>query len=197
LGPYFFKKQCGDKAMAALLLSPLAPPALSLEEVHRFCRLETTLEDGLIQSLIATATDLAEQATGQILLQSQWQEVFAGVKNRAVRLGKQPIKALLSVRHTDQDGIVSLLERAHYTLRHQPAGGMVLELHWPINPSDQIEVIYTAGLAQDPQSLSAGLRHALLRTVALLFAQRDSPGPHAANAAMHALWQPYRQQRLN
>jgi uncharacterized phiE125 gp8 family phage protein len=183
--------------MAALLLTPSATPCLSLEEVRAFCRVETMLEDDLLQKLIASATDLAQQATGQILLESLWQEDFCGLKARTIQLGKTPFKTLQSVRHTDQDGIVSLLEHAaHYTLRVQRTGEGVLDLLWPIGPNDRIEVVYRAGITQEPTRLGAGLRHALLRTVGVLFAQRDTTQPEAASAMVQALWQPYRIRRL-
>jgi uncharacterized phiE125 gp8 family phage protein len=182
--------------MDAQLLLPSSQAALSLPEVRAFCRIEDSVDDALLAAVVRAATDLCEAHTGLTLMDSRWVQTFAPPGPHGVMLARAPVRAVLTVSRIDASGTATALTSADYAVQYSDDRDARLLLFAVLDASERLGVEYRAGLASDPNQLPEGLRHALLRAVAHLYAQRDSGRLPDVPAAVFALWRPYRRVRL-
>ena len=177
----------------ALVLPPEAAGA-----AKAFLRVERPDEDGLIASLTASAAELCEAFTGQVLLARGFAETMAA--GRAwQRLGRAPVKAITAVRSVGVDGAPQPLATGAYAIDIDSHGEGWVRLT-AAGDARRIRVEYDAGMAEAWPALPAALRHGIVRLAAFLYTSRapeggrsgDSPPP----AAVTALWRPYRRLRL-
>jgi uncharacterized phiE125 gp8 family phage protein len=171
-----------------------AVPAASRDEAKAYLRLDGTAEDGLIDGLVASATQLCEAFTGQVLIARAVEEaVPAG--GAWHRLSSAPVSAIEKVEALAADGSAEMLPKGAYTadIDANGAGWVRLER---AGAAGRLRVTYQAGLASEAAAVPAPLKQGIVRLVAHLYAHRDAPGDAGPPAAVAALWRPWRRMRL-
>ena len=172
---------------------PLVPGAAALEELKGFLRIEGDREDALLGLITASAAELCEQFTGEVLLQRSFRERLRA-SGAWARLARRPVIAIAGVEGLEEGGVVSL-PPADYGVDID-AGGTGWVRVISSGTARQVRVTYSCGLAAHWQSIPEPLRHGIIRLAAHLYTHRngaDDPGPPAA---VTALWRPYRRLRL-
>lgn len=176
----------------ALVLPPEAAGA-----AKGFLRVERSDEDGLIGSLAEAAAELCERFTGQALLARGFVETMT--PSRAwQRLGRAPVRSILSVEAVPADGPAEPLASDRYAIDIDAHGDGWVRLTGA-GEVRRIRVGYEAGVAGSWADLPAALRHGILRLAAHFYTVRVAEGARATEpmpAAVAALWRPYRRLRL-
>lgn len=192
--------------MSLVMTSAPALEPVSLAEAKAHLRIDHTLEDALIQSLIITSRLHIEAALGLALITQSW-SFFADRWPKAQRLvmPMRPVQAIASVRLWKIDGTSMQLPGQAFFLDGQ---GLPARLVWQGNgpPTDPertvngIEVAFTAGFGAAPTDVPATIRHALLLLVAHWYENREPVEIGAEHSAIPAmvsdLLMPYRRRRL-
>lgn len=176
----------------ALVLPPEAAGA-----AKGFLRVERSDEDGLIGALAAAAAELCEAFTERALLVRGFSETIPA--SRAwQRLGRSPVRAILSVEALAAEGPAEPLAAGLYAIDIDAEGDGWVRLTDP-GELRRIRVGYEAGLASDWAQLPAALRHGILRLAAHFYTVRAAEGTRPAEpppASVTALWRPWRRFRL-
>lgn len=176
----------------ALVLPPEAAGA-----AKGFLRVERSDEDGLIGSLAEAAAELCERFTGQALLARGFVETMPA--SRAwQRLGRTPVRSILSVEALAADGTAEPLASDRYAIDIDSHGDGWVRLT-AAGEARRIRVGFEAGVAGAWADLPAALRHGILRLAAHFYTIRVAEGgraPEPMPAAVAALWRPYRRLRL-
>ena len=165
--------------MSLVMTSGPALEPLSLAEAKAHLRIDHSLEDALIQSLIITSRLHIEAALGLALITQSW-SFFADRWPKAQRLVMpvRPIQAVASVRLWNIDGTSITLPPSAFFLDGQ---GLPARLVWqgtgpltdPQRTVNGIEVAFTAGFGAAPSDVPATIRHALLLLVAHWYENRE------------------------
>ena len=166
----------------ALVLPPEAAGA-----AKGFLRVERADEDGLIGGLVAAAAELCERFTGQALLARGFTETMKAGPGWQ-RLGRTPVRAIVSVEALPDEGPAQMLASGAYALDIDSGGDGWVRLTAP-GDARRIRVGYQAGVAASWADLPAALRHGILRLAAHFYTSRAAEGPHASEppAAVTAL----------
>lgn len=162
--------------MISYLLAGPAEEPVSLAEAKAFLRLDGSVEDGLVTTLIAAARLHVESVAETALLHQSWRLVLdQWPADGVVTLPVTPFVGLTALTVFDADdephelGLAEVLaEPARLRLPKPPAGLPA------IRRLLGLEIDYVAGLGADAASLPADLRHALLALVAHWFEHRDA-----------------------
>ena len=192
--------------MSLVMTSGPALEPLSLAEAKAHLRIDQTLEDALIQSLIITSRLHIEAALGLALITQSWL-FFVDRWPKAQRLVMpiRPIQAVASVRLWNIDGTSVTLPPSAFFLDGQ---GLPARLVWqgsspladPGRTVNGIEVAFTAGFGAAPTDVPATIRQALLLLVAHWYENREPVEIGAEHNAIPAmvsdLLLPYRRRRL-
>jgi uncharacterized phiE125 gp8 family phage protein len=171
-------------------LVPSAELPVSIDELKMLLRLEHSLEDALLATLLRTATDAAEQYLGQVLLQRAFEQRWTRDGGAAVKLQRGPLVQVLSVMLNG-----TALAATDFTVTASAQG----ENNMQILPVDagEVRVQFVAGMAADWNAIPEAVRFGILRHAAHLYAHRDSTTAGAMPSAVPALWQLYRKVRLS
>lgn len=205
--------------MALKLIEPPLKEPVSLAEVKAFIKIETEQEDDLLRRLIKTARQSIEAYTGRALIQQTWQftlnagyccemsdeTYLTGTRSRGQKGIELPRSPFISLKgnpmlnetygnreikdyRLDTSGRTA---RIHFgkTLQGLTSGGGIVEIE------------YTVGYGETPESVPEPLRQAILMMVSELFEKRigsnDNQGmPPLLNQAVVDLIKPYRSIRL-
>ena len=171
---------------------PLVPGAAALGQAKDYLRVHGSQEDALIGRALASAAELCEQFTGEILLAREFRETLRA-SGAWTRLARRPVRAISGVERL-ADGVATALPPSGYALDVDAAGaGWVRAVS---TGAGQLKVHYTCGLAASWDELAEPLAQGIVRLAAHLYTHRsgaDDPGPPAA---VTALWRPYRRMRI-
>ncbi|WP_336972824.1 head-tail connector protein [Sphingobium aromaticiconvertens] len=167
-------------------------PAVPLEDLKTYLRITGTQEDGLLARLLASATGLCEQFTGQWLVVRQAREVVAA-RAEWQRLTARPVVAVSAVEGWSEAGVASVLPVEGYAVDIDASGEAWVRVHAP--GVARVRVTYSAGLAGDMTMVPAGLGQGIVRLAADHYATREG-GEVKPPAAVTALWRPWRRMRL-
>ncbi len=192
--------------MSIVMTSGPALEPVTLAEAKAHLRLDHTLEDSLIQSLIITSRLHIEAALGLALITQTW-SYFADRWPKAQRLVMpvRPVQAIASVRLWKTDGTSTTLPSSAFFL---DGVGNPARLVWqgagpvadPGRTVNGIEVAFTAGFGAAPSDVPATIRHALLLLVAHWYENREPVDIGAAHNAVPSmvseLLEPHRRRRL-
>lgn len=170
--------------MLSIITEPPDEP-ITLDEAKRQLRMDGIPDDdGLIQELLIPAVrERAEYATRRQLLTATWEAWLPAFPcGGIIELPRPPLQTVVSVAYVDGAGAVQTLDPAGYTVV-APAGPKsgrgVIQLvdgaAWPSTRRqiDAVRVRFTAGYGEDPTSVPARLRMAMLQDLATLYRFRE------------------------
>jgi uncharacterized phiE125 gp8 family phage protein len=155
-------------------------------------RIDSSGEDGLIETLVRAALDHAEAFTGQVTIR---RDGAALVPARAdwARLPVTPVQVIGVVHGVPAEGAAFALAIDAYAIDIDAQGDGWVRVMRP-GSAGRIEVAVRAGMAETWGTLPEALRQGVVRLAAHLFTDRDGTG--APPAAVTALWRPWRRMRL-
>lgn len=166
----------------------------TLDDAKAYLRIDDTAEDALIARLIASATGICEQFTGQILVARSVTELVPATGEWS-RLRTAPVRTITSVQGLPASGMPFTLAADAYATDIDASGDGWVRMLRPAGASRAL-VTLEAGLAADAGTLPEPLSQGILRLVAHLYAHRDASGDEGPPAAVAALWRPWRRMRL-
>jgi uncharacterized phiE125 gp8 family phage protein len=173
-------------------VAPASEP-ITTAEAKAFLRVDSSDEDTLIDTLIATARQIVEDFTGRAIITQTWKltldkwpldcrgwlawlEVNTSTE-RAILLPRSPLASVTSVKYYPDDlGAQATLSASTYRVITGTLPGAVFlksSEDWPvldIRP-DAVEIIFVAGAA-DATTTPKQLTHAILLLVAHLYENR-------------------------
>ena len=152
--------------MTLRLITAASALAVSLDEAKAHLRVTEIAEDGLIESMLWAAQDMAEQVTGRALMTQTW-EMTVDDWYYIIELTRPPVQSITSVTYTDDAGVVQTLAADQYTLINDDFGfSRIVQAYgatWPENrgDSESIRVTFVAGYANAaavPQAIKAWIK---------------------------------------
>lgn len=164
--------------------APAAEP-LSLAEARLFLRLDGTEENTLVDRLIVTVREAAEQYLRRSLITRTLAVSFDGYVPDAVPLPMGPVAAVTGVTLISRSGESAALTEAAYRL--DVAGRVVFST---IPAAHRVRIVYTAGYGAEAEDVPAAIRQGMLAHLARLFDARGEATAMPADAL--ALLSPYR-----
>lgn len=171
-------------------------PDGALADAKAYLRLDSSVEDALLETLIGSGIGLAERFTGLALFVVERSDTLPSLRPCWHRLPATPVSAIASVAALDVGGTIRPLDLAAYAIDIDAAGDGWVRLAAPI-PESRLLVGYTAGLAPDWLALPEPLRQGIVRLAAHLYAHRDAAEDAGPPSAVAALWRPFRRMRLS
>ena len=151
------------------LRQSVAPTALpvSLVEAKAHLRVDGADDDTLITSMLGTAIQQAEQATGRALMPQTW-VLSLDAFPKSLELTRVPVASVSSIAYTDVDGADQVLSASEYTLNNAsdfdiasvaPAYGK----SWPATRAqvNAVRVTYVAGYVDAtkvPESIKSWIK---------------------------------------
>ena len=188
--------------MISYLLAGPAEEPVSLADARAFLRLDDTAEDGLVQTLVASARLHVEAVTGRAMLTQSWRLVLDGwPAERTIALPVGPVQALTAVTVFDRDDEPHDLDLAPFSIQ---AGRLLLPQALEGAPALRqrlgLEIDYVGGHGDTAEAVPADLKHACLVLVGYWFEHRDAVIAAGAGAVVPAgfdrLVAPYRRVAL-
>lgn len=190
--------------MALVLTGAPALEPVTVSEAKAHLRVDGTIEDTLIGSLILTSRLHIEAALGLALISQGWRlKLDRWPKAGAVELPLGPVQAVTAVRVLDGAGVAQTVPPESYVadVAGNPAR-VVARGGWPApgQPANGVEIDFRAGFGATADDVPAPVRQALLLLVAHWYEHRDPIEVGSKDAAIPPavsnLLQPYRAVRL-
>jgi uncharacterized phiE125 gp8 family phage protein len=186
---------------APVLVSPPDEAIVSTEDAKLHLHVDGTIEDGLVESLVAAATSHLDGYTGilgRALVSQVWRQDFDSF-GRRLRL---PLLAasIVSVTWRAGDGSISTIEDDSYTLQHDALGSTVrfsdsFSFSSDLYETAAIAVTFVAGYGE-AEDVPQALRQAILLLVGHWYANREAVNVGNITTALpmsvEALVAPYR-----
>lgn len=166
--------------MTFIQTRPPAGEALTLAEAKLHLRLDTSDEDGLIQSLIVTARDHLERATGLCLMTQGWRLVLESVsEDGVIQISKGPVQTVDLVTIYDAGGAPHALDASLCLLdgMRRPARLLLGQPMPRPRRMNGIEIEFTAGFGEAATEVPDSLKRAMLTHVAAMYACRGVVAP--------------------
>ncbi len=192
--------------MSLVMTSGPALEPISLAEAKAHLRIDHTLEDALIQSLIITSRLHIEAALGLVLITQSWTYfVDRWPKSQRINFPLRPVQAITSVRLWNTDGTSTTVPSTAFYL---DGNGLPARLAWqgagpladPARAINGIEIAFTAGFGAAASDVPQSVRHALLLLVAHWYENREpveiGSGVNPIPAIVSELLVPYRRRRV-
>lgn len=165
-------------------------PVEALAQAKAYLRIETADEDALIAGLVASAMELCESFTGQVLIARGFAETL-GASAVWQRLGKTPVQAITLVEGVPAEGAAFVLLAEAYAVDIDANGDGWVRVMQP-GSAGRVRVSFEAGMAAGWAGIPEALRQGVARLAAHLFTHRDGPDESGPPAAVTALWRPWR-----
>lgn len=169
--------------------------ALTLETAKQFLRYEAddTDQDDVISIAMAAGQEWVERYTGLLLTQREVTQAFPRFCG-ALGLLYGPVEADSStINYVGSDGTATTVDSRMIITDGEGRATLwpLSGAQWPIADETGLSITYTAGYA-DPDTIPAGLLHAMLVYAGAFDDLRNGEDMTAAMAACHALVAPYR-----
>lgn len=169
--------------MRLVLIEPPAVEPLTAEEVKARLSIGSEVSDEVLDALIAAARqqiDGADGWLGRAFISQTWRGTLDGFPCSEIGIPLPPLQDILSVQHTDGDGMTQELDPAEYQIVQGrrayiiPAFGK----SWPATrcTRDAVTIEFIAGYGDDPEDVPEPIRTAIaLQTRHLIsLASRDA-----------------------
>lgn len=157
-----------------MLITPvLAPAAVSPEEAKTHLRVEINDDDMLIDSLIATATSMAEHELGRALVTQEFTLAIDQFPRGAIYLQRPPVQSIVSVKYLDESGAQQTLAAESYRLIKNPLAPSITSDSWPTGT--EVEIKYVAGYG-DAAAVPAQIKQWILVHIGAMYENRESVG---------------------
>lgn len=164
--------------MALKLITPASTFPVTLAQAKLHCKVESDItdDDALITSLIATATEMAEQETGRAIMAQTWELTLDAFPD-AFELTRVPVQTITSVKYFDSTGAQQTMNANGYSLDNANDGGYAYVVpayagSWP-DARDQINAVsvrYVAGYTTVPEPIKSWI----LVAIATMYENRTS-----------------------
>jgi uncharacterized phiE125 gp8 family phage protein len=193
-----------DRTMSLMMTSPPAVEPVTVADAKAHLRIDGSAEDVLIGSLILTSRLHIEAALDLALITQAWTLTLDRWPPSHVDFPLSPLQSVAAVRVKNASSIASIVPAESYLVdvASRP-GRLVWNNASPPIPglaASGIEIDFTAGFGEAPDSVPAPLKHAILMLTAHWYEHRDPGdiGSDAAHipAAVSDLIQPFRTIRL-
>lgn len=167
-------------------------PALepvSIDEVHRQCRIDDSRENEHLASLIAAARQEVEAMTGRQFITATWELYLDALPcDGVIELPSQPLQSVTSVEYRDDDGAWQTFAGTSYEqqLFYTPAqsfeidvspGRIVLlpDFEWPdlYDAPGSVRITFVAGHGDDGTKVPPRAKQAMLHRIAESFEHRE------------------------
>lgn len=168
--------------MTSILLTGPAVEPITLDEAKAYLRVDSTAEDGLIQSLITAARLHTETLTGRALITQSWRLVLDDWPLGNVLI--IPLGSLQQVTelrvYEDEDVLVIIAPTEYLVETIGVPARLAMRGHqsWPKpgRPIGGIEIDITVGYGDLADDVPRSLRQAILQIVAHWFVNREAVG---------------------
>jgi uncharacterized phiE125 gp8 family phage protein len=204
--------------MMRVIVTPAVLPPSALAELKQWLGISTTLDDGELSALLATALDVCADFIGALPLACDCEETIAlrtvshptdwqvrrysqdwlsaGSFGGWQKLSSAPVQQVSGVAMLMADGTRVGVAAGGFEVRLDAEGGCAVRVN-DIGDNMRAVVSFTAGLAPDWNSLPQPLHHGIMRLAAHQYRQRETTGGDALPpASVSALWRPFRRMRL-
>lgn len=158
---------------------------LSLTDVKLFLRIDDSSEDSLINNLIVTAREAAEEYLKRSLINQSWKLIFDEYSPYHVFLPRGPVQSVTSVKTIARDLSEVTVNPETYFLR---ADKDYLEFDI-CQIAHQIEILYNTGYGAGASDVPSPIKQGMLNHIALLY---DDRGGAEIPAKARALYSPFR-----
>lgn len=190
--------------MTLVLTAPPAVEPISLADAKAHLRVDTSVEDILIGSLMLTSRLHIETALGLALITQSWQLTLdAFPHDAALTLPLQPATAIASVQTVGADGTFTTLPPSAYLFDPgRPPRLIPTAKAWPrvTAAANGVVIAFIAGYGATPADVPQPIRQAMLLLVAHWYEHRDpieiGQPDTAIPKAVSDLLAPYRGPRL-
>ena len=175
VGPRDTKTNRQNNMTFYLLAGPAQEP-VSLGEAKAFLKIDDHAEDELITTLIGAARLHVEAVSGRVLLAQSWRLLLdAWPENRAVKLPVGPLLSVTAINAIDGNGASHALGLGQFGRGHDGIMVPRTVFGMPLLQERQgIEIDFIAGFGEEPDTVPADLRQALLVLVAYWHEHRDA-----------------------
>lgn len=169
---------------AAVRITDASSEPVTLAEAQAWLRVDSQDDATELTTLITTARQIVEEATGRALISQTWrflasewpERTLSGLDN-VVQIPRTPLASVASVKYyPEAGGAQATWGSSNYHVVTATAPGMIVladGASWPslaVRP-DAVEINYTAGAA-NAAAVPSGLRHAVLLVLAHLYELR-------------------------
>jgi len=192
--------------MPAILNAPPALEPVLLVEAKDYLKVETSVDDDLINRLITTARQYVEKQIDKVLIDQTWLIYLNDWPGSSeVKLPVVPVSAIIELRIWSDDDIASIVDPSHYytDLADTPQRLILRGSRIWLKPgrvANGIEIEVIAGYGPDGASVPAPLRTAMLVLIAHWYENRqpDCVGVAGGSIAtnLQSLLAPYKRVRL-
>lgn len=204
-----------------LNVKKLSTPSLAVpvSELKEFLRIDHSLEDSRIETMIRAATSRLESACDNVFLptnflvtldrfpvqdKNMWwdgtqdgsmTEMTSPAKHICIPIG--PIQTVASVKTVSNDDVEFTMPASDYsvdTLSNKGRISLRMGAVWPatvLAPSNGVRIEVTAGLCADAASLPSDIKQAIMEFVAAIYEHRGDEFPEIPATAL-MLIEPYR-----
>lgn len=163
-----------------LITAPANNP-VSCEDMKLWLKQDDDSDDFLIESLIASATELCEVQTGKALMTQTWEKYLDFFpENGTIYLNKSPLQTVNSIKYYDNNGDLQTLSTDVYAVDDQDEDRARIFLKYNQtypNTYDQYNSIiinYSCGFGPDQSDIPKSLTTAIKLTVANWYENREA-----------------------
>lgn len=166
--------------MTSYLLAGPGVEPVTLVEAKEFLRVEDSVEDGFINTLITAARLHIEGTTGRAMIAQSWRVVCdTWPPDRTIPLPVAPLISLTAVTAYDSEGNATSLALSQFQPETKIAPASIflprpLSDAPPLRERGGIEVDYVAGFGSAASDVPANLHQAILTLVGYWFEHRDA-----------------------
>lgn len=150
--------------MALKLITAASTYPVTLAEAKLHCRVDDNTDDALITALIASATEMAEQATGRAIMAQTWELSLDAFEDEII-LTRTPVASITSIKYIDTSGVEQTLDGATYTLDATSDYGYhkvtaAYGLTWPATRAQPgaVKVRYVANYTVVPEPIKSWIK---------------------------------------
>lgn len=184
-----------ETRMRRIIITPPDLAGAALDELKQWLAITTSQEDAALLGLLRASLDTCEAFTRQMPLHNECEELHEAARGWQ-ELSTHPVRATTAIEHVAMDGSRSALPAQDYEFDLEADGsGRFRLLAGP--SAGRVAMRFTAGIAEEWETLPDALRHGILRLAAHHYRQRDEDGARSGPpSVVSALWSPWRRLRL-
>jgi uncharacterized phiE125 gp8 family phage protein len=184
----------------SLITAPTMEP-VSLESAKLHARIDSALENSIVESQIVAARERAEVFTGRQLITATWELWLEDFPDqRWIEVPLPPLKTVTHVKYYDSDGVLQTFSSGDYSVI-TPSGPHCLPgviwlkatASWPYtycyHRPDAVQVRFVAGYGATGADVPQSIRQAMLLHITDHF---DNRSEASGTASVDALLWPFR-----